>query len=161
MQHFFLKHFALRTHTTHLQACCNICRRDQHRLLPPPTTTFIRATVTCSWHAYIRVLLILAADLSWPQRTSFLPPFTSIAARRSRTTTQSSQHTTPPSRSSDAAPSRSFGSSFASVITAVKRTVKVILANPDSRKIFQFLMLNLAFHGRGNSCGVSGPTVSV
>ncbi len=36
---------------------------------------------------------------------------------------------------------------MSSAATATRRTVKVILANPDSRKIFQFLMLNLAFMG--------------
>ncbi|TKY87586.1 hypothetical protein EX895_003600 [Sporisorium graminicola] len=37
--------------------------------------------------------------------------------------------------------------SFRSGVAATKRTVKIIMANADSRKIFQFLLLNLAFMG--------------
>ena len=39
------------------------------------------------------------------------------------------------------------GMTFTAAVAATRRTVKIILANPDSRKIFQFLMLNLAFMG--------------
>ncbi|CDU24367.1 related to zinc transporter [Sporisorium scitamineum] len=37
--------------------------------------------------------------------------------------------------------------SLRSGVAATRRTIRIILANPDSRKIFQFLMLNLAFMG--------------
>lgn len=50
-------------------------------------------------------------------------------------------------KTSDVSALQELAESLSSAATATRRTVKVILANPDSRKIFQFLMLNLAFMG--------------
>lgn len=51
------------------------------------------------------------------------------------------------SKSSDVSALQELVDSLTSGVAATRRTVKVILANPDSRKIFQFLMLNFAFMG--------------
>lgn len=50
-------------------------------------------------------------------------------------------------RSSDVSAVQELVESFRSGVAACKGTVKIIMANPDSRKIFQFLLLNLAFMG--------------
>ncbi|KAF6767208.1 Cation efflux protein [Kalmanozyma brasiliensis GHG001] len=50
-------------------------------------------------------------------------------------------------KSSDISAVQELVDSFRSGAAATRRTIKIILANPDSRKIFQFLMLNLAFMG--------------
>ncbi|SOV09644.1 related to zinc transporter [Ustilago sp. UG-2017a] len=49
--------------------------------------------------------------------------------------------------SSDVSALQELVDSFTSAIAATKRAIKIILANPDSRKIFQFLVVNLAFMG--------------
>ncbi|SPO31516.1 related to zinc transporter [Ustilago trichophora] len=51
------------------------------------------------------------------------------------------------STSSDVSAIQELIDSFKATVTATRRTVKIIMANPDSRKIFQFLLLNLAFMG--------------
>ncbi|KAJ1024083.1 hypothetical protein NDA16_002922 [Ustilago loliicola] len=51
------------------------------------------------------------------------------------------------STSSDVSALQELVDSFTSAIAATKRTINIILANPDSRKIFQFLIVNLAFMG--------------
>ncbi|CAD6899394.1 unnamed protein product [Tilletia controversa] len=57
-------------------------------------------------------------------------------------------------RNADAAVLANLGRSTRSFLTAARRHINTILASPDSRKIFQFLCLNLAFMGVQLAWGV-------
>ncbi|KAK0536395.1 putative zinc transporter msc2 [Tilletia horrida] len=75
-----------------------------------------------------------------------------ISFQRSHTHRDSDLRTV--DRNADAAVLADFGRSFRQFLVAARRHINTILASPDSRKIFQFLCLNLAFMGVQLAWGV-------
>ncbi|KAJ9475806.1 putative zinc transporter MSC2 [Pseudozyma hubeiensis] len=69
--------------------------------------------------------------------------FTSSPSSKADTSHESAAVAT----SSDVSAIQELVDSFKSGVAATRRTIKIIMATPDSRKIFQFLLLNLAFMG--------------
>ncbi|EPQ30598.1 uncharacterized protein PFL1_02122 [Pseudozyma flocculosa PF-1] len=114
-------------------------------VLASATVGYVAFGVKATWSQTLIALVV-----GWALRTilktspDFQPRFSASAGPAGQPAAQAyaAQHS-----SADVSSLHELVVSTRSALSATRRHVKAILANPDSRKIFQFLCLNLAFMG--------------